>query len=130
MSPMDAEKVVKSLRKNGDSFILTTNQIRKFLAGVNGIHNRILAHQAAGEIKGDQLPSNIVDEIKYLKIKLIYQCGRNEKKNKEDNPIRDFMVKANIEETMDSIGNSKKKFQEFNRYIEGIVAYHRYQGGK
>jgi len=123
MELKDAKKVVESLNTNKwGGIMLSTNQIRKFLAGINGIQNRILAYQGAGEIEGDKLPQDIVDEIQYVKIKLIYQSGR-------EREVKSFMEKADIERIMDDIGSSKKKFQEFNRYIEAIVAYHKYKGG-
>jgi len=123
MISKDAKEVVNSLERNNyKGFFLTTNQIRKFLAGVNGIHNRILAYQGNGKIQGDVLPQDIIDEIEYVKIKLIYQSGR-------ERAVKSFMEKAQIEKRMDAIGNSKKKFVEFNRFIEGIVAYHKFEGG-
>ena len=129
MEIRDAKKVVDSLSTdNRGKISLSTNQIRKFLAGINGIQNRVLAYQGAGEIEGDKLPQDIVDEIQYVKIKLFYQVGRNDE-GRGVNPVRELMEKADIERIMDDIGNSKKKFQEFNRYIEAIVAYHRYKGG-
>jgi len=123
MVSIEAKKIVEKLSRDRNNNIeLSTSQIRKFLAGLNGIHNRILAYQGTGEIIGDQLPPDIVDEIEYLKIKLIYQSGRERK-------VKDFMQLAELEKRIDSIGNSKKKFEEFNRFIEGIVAYHKFEGG-
>ena len=123
MVSIEAKKIVEKLSRDRNNNIeLSTSQIRKFLAGLNGIHNRILAYQGTGEIIGDQLPPDIVDEIEYLKIKLIYQSGRERK-------VKDFMQLAELEKRIDSIGNSKKKFEEFHRFIEGIVAYHKFEGG-
>lgn len=130
MSSMsEAKQIVSKLDKDrGGNILLSTNQIRKFLAGLNGIHNRILAYQGSGKLEGDKLPEEIVDEIQYVKIKLIYQSGRSER-GRGVNPIKDFMEKADIEKKMDDIGISKKKFEDFNRFIEAIVAYHKYEGG-
>jgi CRISPR-associated protein Csm2 len=123
MVSTEAKSVVDKLKRdNKGNIFLTTNQIRKFLAGINGIYNRILAYQGAGKINGDQLPQEIVDEIEYIKVKLVYQSGR-------ERNVKEFMQLADLEKRLDSIGNSKKKFIEFNRFIEGIVAYHKFQGG-
>lgn len=124
MSIQDAKKIVDKLEKDKrGNFHLTTNQIRKFLAGVNGVHNRIMAYQAEGKITNDILPQDIIDDIQYVKVKLIYQSGR-------ERAVKDFIQIGDIEARIDEIGNSKQKFKEFNRFIEGIVAYHKYQGGK
>ena len=47
----------------------------------------------------------------------------------DEKEVKSFMEKADIERIMDDIGDSKKKFIAFNRYIEAIVAYHKYKGG-
>ncbi len=93
---------------------ITTSQIRKFLSGVNLIQNKM---NDEGEILSDET----VNEIKYLKIKLAYQAGR-EKKIK--------VLYDNLVPEIDNIGNSKKKFIDFSKYIEAIVAYHKFYGGK
>ncbi|MDD3840830.1 MAG: type III-A CRISPR-associated protein Csm2 [Clostridia bacterium] len=118
-----AQEVVKEL--NSQRKKLTTAQIRKFLAGVNMISNKILAYQAEGRIKGDVLPEDIISELQYLKIKFIYQCGRFGKRG----PVEKFNNVAKITERIDDIGNSKSKFESFSKYIEAIVAYHKYEGG-
>ena len=53
-------------------------------------------------VEGEELPQDIVDRIQYLKVL-----------NK-----------------IDQIGTSKKKFIEMERYMEALVAYHRFYGGK
>ncbi len=93
---------------------ITTSQIRKFLSGVNLIQNKM---NEEGEILSDET----VNEIKYLKIKLAYQAGR-EKKIK--------VLYDNLVPEIDNIGNSKKKFIDFSKYIEAIIAYHKFYGGK
>ena len=92
---------------------LSTSQIRKFLSAVNRIENQIVA-------EGEQLSEDMVNEIKYLKIMLAYQAGRE----RAVKPLYEELV---IE--IDKIGESKKKFVEFARYVEAIVAYHKYYGG-
>ena len=51
---------------------------------------------------------------------LAYQAGRE----RAVKPLYEELV---IE--IDKIGESKKKFVEFARYVEAIVAYHKYYGG-
>lgn len=124
MISIEAKEIIKGLKRDKWGNIeLTTTQIRKFLAGINGVHNRILAYQGTGKIDGDQLPKEIIDELEYIKIRLIYQSGRESK-------VKDFMRIADLERRIDEIGSSKKKFEDFNRFVEGIVAYHKFEGGK
>ena len=124
MISIEAKEIIKGLKRDKWGNIeLTTTQIRKFLAGINGVHNRILAYQGTGKIDGDQLPKEIIDELEYIKIRLIYQSGRESK-------VKDFMRIADLERRIDERGSSKKKFEDFNRFVEGIVAYHKFEGGK
>ncbi len=94
--------------------LITASQIRKFLSGVNLLQNKMNS-------ENDTLSSETADEIKYLKVKLAYQAGR-EKKTK--------VLYDSLAPMIDEIGNSRKKFLEFSKYVEAIVAYHKFYGGK
>ena len=118
-----AEKLVASLdKKPGRDGELTTSQIRKFLSAVNVINNRVLAYKAQN-YQSAALSVELTNEIKYLKVKLAYQAGRE--KN-----VKDFLAKAKLFDKIDEIGNSLKRYEEFAKYIEAIVAYHKFAGGK
>lgn len=108
------EKLNKSPR---NEFFLTTSQLRKFLAAVVALQNRVQA------IDGDELGDEIVEEVKYLKIKAAYQAGRSR-------DVKDFLDKSDLVKEIDKIGNSKKAFMSFSKYVEGLIAYHKYYGGK
>lgn len=121
-----AEKLVASLDKKRvrdvEVISLTTSQIRKFLSAVNVINNRVLAYKAQN-YQSAALSVELTNEIKYLKVKLAYQAGRE--KN-----VKDFIAKAKLFDKIDEIGNSLKRYEEFAKYIEAIVAYHKFAGGK
>ena len=118
----DAENFVKEKFINhtpkGDKIDFTTSQIRKFLSSVNRIENRVMA-------ESETLSDDIANEIRYLKIMLAYQTGRAEKAKKETRAFYNELIPK-----IDKIGNSKKAFTEFARYVEAIVAYHKFYGGK
>ncbi len=97
--------------------LITTSQIRKFLSAVNCLENKILSCE-------EQLPQDIVNEIKYLKVKLAYQVGR-EKSNKG---LKNFYNE--IEPLISQVGTSKRNYTKVARYIEAIVAYHKFNGGE
>ncbi len=126
----DAENVIKSLSRNkADKFNLRTNQIRKFLSAVNTINNKVNVYQAkaaSGKVPGaksDVLPPYIVAEIKYLKIKIAYQAGR-------ERAVKDFTDKAKLTAYIDDIGSDVHKYKTFAKYIEALVAYHKFYGGQ
>ena len=111
------EKLLKP-DKHGDlKSALSTSQIRKFLSAVNRIENKVMS-------EGETLSDDVTNEIKYLKIMLAYQVGRADKAVRQ---IRAFYDE--LEPRINEIGNSKKRFTEFARYMEAIVAYHKFYGG-
>lgn len=121
-----AENVIKLLQhpnKRGDLVIdLTTNQIRKFLTAVTITANKVSIYRSKYP-QNKQLSDELTDEIRYLQVKLVYQAGR-------DKVVKDFIDKAELLPMVKGIGNSIVKFEEFCRYVEALVAYHKYYGGK
>lgn len=99
-------------RTGRNEALITTSQIRKFLSAVNCLENKI-----SGE---SELSSELLNEIKYLKVKLAYQVGR-EKKIKT--------LYNELEPLINQISN-KNDFTKVARYIEAIVAYHKFNGGE
>ena len=96
---------------------VTTTQIRLLLSNAVIIKNKIQVETRTK--KGDEISEKLENEIKYLLVKHIYQCGREPKVKKFDNEFH-------ISEKIKGIGKSAKKFNEFYRYLEEIVAYMKY----
>ena len=124
----DAEKVFKDWYLTQEPKI-TTTKIRGLLSGMSDIYNDVV------RVEGEELPQDIVDRIQYLKVQFVYEYGRykNDKKgskDKKDGPVGRFIKEAKILDKIDQIGTSKKKFIEMERYMEALVAYHRFYGGE
>ncbi len=126
-----AEEVITKLvhtvhGENGDydKIDLTTGQIRKFLTAVNSLTSKIEVYKAQNE-KFEKLPENFVMEIKYLKVKIAYQAGRDKNKT-----VKNFVKESKLFECIDKIGDSLTEYENFARYIEALVAYHKFYGGK
>ena len=116
----DAEKVFKDWYSTRDKKI-TTSKIRGLLSGMSDIYNDVV------RVEGEELPQDIVDRIQYMKVQFVYEYGRDDKK---DGSVRRFINESKILNKIDKIGTSKKKFIEMERYMEALVAYHRFYGGK
>lgn len=82
------------------------------------IYNEILK-----EKRDEKLDDDIVSRVKYLKMRLAYESGR-------DNAVKGFVEKANLLKIIDSIGNSRSNLMLFCNYMEALVAYHKFYGGK
>jgi CRISPR-associated protein Csm2 len=118
--PAQAEMVIKELQKAlGRRYSqFTTSKIRNILAKVSEIYNDVSLDQ------DEVLDGDIQSRIAYLKIRLVYECGR------EPGIIKPFVEKAKLLELLDAIGDSRQRFIDYAHYIEALVAYHRYYGGK
>lgn len=117
-----AEDVIKSLRvknKNGDFELkLTTSKIRNILAMTSELYNEVQ------RLRGNELTDELYSRVKYLKMRIAYEAGRDEK------AVKPFVQKAQLMEELDRIGKSKDKLLTFCTYMEALVAYHRYYGGR
>lgn len=104
-------------KTNREKPLITTSQIRKFLSAVNCLENKISSC-------GQNLEPEIANEIKYLKVKLAYQVGRDNKNKGLKNLYNE------IEPLISQIGTNKYNYTKVARYIEAIVAYHKFNGGE
>jgi len=60
-----------------------------------------------------------------MKIRFYYEAG----KDKEEK-VKDLLTTANVFKIIDEIGGKKKNFLLFSRYMEALVAFRKYYGGK
>ena len=117
-----AEKVISRLqRDNYDKLKLTTTQIRKFLSAVNLLNNKVMIYRVQNQ-DTNKLSAELVAEVRYLKIKLAYQSGR-------EATVKDFAIKSSLEKAITDIGDSMSKYNKFSKYVEALVAYRKYAGG-
>ncbi len=117
----EAEKAIKILRsieyEDKKTPKLTTTKLRSLLAMTADIYNIILNQNE------DILSEEICSRIEYLRVRFLYEAGR-------EKAVKRLLDNAGILELMKGIKGSKKKFVLFNRYIEALVAFHRYYGGR
>lgn len=90
---------------------VSKSQLRKFLSAVNSISNKL-------EVQ-NEYTEDIASETQYLRVKLAYQAGRYDK-------LKHFA--ANLNNKIKVI-SSKKDYENFAKYVEAIIAYHKFNGG-
>ena len=114
-----AEKAIKKLSgdKNGKSNLVTTSKIRNLLAMTADIYNE------AVNSKEETLSSELIGRINYMKIRFIYEAGREPK-------VRRIVEEADILLHLDEINGSRKQYILFSHYMEALVAYRKFYGGK
>lgn len=142
----DACKVIESLKTKkirvgkGNEIeyipVLTTTQIRKLLSQLNEIYSFVVTMSNGNSTKtgvnaDENRVTDLVEKMQYFKMRCIYEAGRD-----NDNVVKDFIIKAKIIEYIESMCADKQyksireKFILFFRYMEALVAYHRFKGGK
>jgi len=117
----DAEEVIRSLvtenRWGEKELKLSTSKIRNLLALISAIYNDV--RQDFSETLSEEIQSR----IRYLKVRFVYESGREQ-------DVKEFVKRAKILEYLDEIGDSRKGFLAFAKYMEALVAYHKYHGGR
>lgn len=128
-----AENNIKALIRvdkfKGNVLDLKTNQIRKFLSAVNSVSNKVAVFKAKNP-NAKELDKAIANEVRYLQVMLVYQIGREKANSRYEGPIEKFAKETELLTTIKSIGNSIEAFEEFARYMEALVAYHKFYGGR
>lgn len=122
-----AENAIKGImvkgKFNNNVLLLKTGHIRKFLTSVNLVRDRVEVYKMRGQ-EPDRLPPELVAEVKFLKVKLMYLAGR------EKNIVGAFVEKTGLIEMIDSIGDSTERFDTFAQYVQALGAFHKFYGGK
>lgn len=122
-----AESAIKNLKTDNQGNIsLTTSQIRKFLAAVTVLKNKVdlYFNSNAGKNK-EALPADLAEEIKFLKVHILYNAGKD-----KYGIVKDFIDQSKLAEEISRIGTNKEKFYELCRYVEALIAFHKFYGGK
>ncbi len=118
-----AEKAIMELKNKKDKRtekpvdMVTTSKIRNLLAMTADIYNEVLNTQE------EQLSAQVCGRIDYLKVRVVYEAGR-------EKTVKSFVNETQIIQCINEIQGSRKNYILFNRYMEALVAYHRFLGGK
>lgn len=120
-----AEKAILSLRDKaeqqrrgrGEPKIVTTSKIRNLLAMTADIYNQVMICQ------NDKLSDDLKGRIEYLRVRFMYECGR-------ELLVKNFVEEADVLPILKEINGSKKNYILFSRYMEALIAFHKYYGGK
>ena len=112
-----AEEVILKLKESGGGRIrLTTSQIRNILTITSTIYDN--AKRKKGPLDEEELMS-----VQLLRTKFVYESGR-------DKNVEQFIQMADLINLIKSVGDSREKLILFCKYMEALVAYHRFEGGK
>lgn len=114
-----AQNVIKTLsqpNKYGRINIISTSQLRNILTMSADIYNQVVPLEK-------DLTDEINSRIEYLRVRCFYEAGR-------ERLVKNFMEKSQIPDILREINGEKKNFILFNHYLEALVAFRKYYGGK
>lgn len=110
------QKLCGLVKKQGIP-VVTTSKIRNLLAMTADIYNEVT------NSKSEKLSADIIGQINYLKIRFVYEAGR-------DMAVKKLVEIADILEHIGEIKGSRKQYILFSKYMEALVAYRKYYGGR
>ena len=117
-----AEKAIKELKQKKDAkgreiAIVTTSKIRNLLAMVSDIYNDVVNN------KEEKLSNDIIGRIGYMKLRFYYEAGR-------ESSVKSLLEQAKVFDIINEIGDSRSNYILFSRYMEALVAFRKYYGGR
>lgn len=110
------ELKTKKNQKGEPIGLLTVSQIRNLLAMSADILNEVL------EYPEENLSEELLDRVSYLTVRFYYEAGRDEK-------VKSFIETAKLLPFLKSI-KTRKRYIQYYQYMEALVAFHKYHGGK
>lgn len=96
---------------------ITTSKIRNLLSLVSGVYDAERLRTAS------ELTEESIAKIGMMRIRTAYEAGR-------DNATKVFVEKARLLQYLKGIGSDREDLIRFAHYMEALVAYHRYYGGR
>lgn len=113
-----AEELIKSYMKSNNKTI-STSQIRNILAMTSDILNKI------NSCSQNEISDEIVQSLNYLRIRTVYDSGR-------EPSVKNFVKSTYLLKHLKSVMSSKKKtdVELFCHYVESLVAFFKFNGGK
>lgn len=107
-------RLSKKVNKQGIEIpMVTTSKIRNLLSMAADIYNQAL------DCKEDVLPDDITSRIDYLRVRFMYEAGREQ-------GVKSLIKEADLLNIMKEIKGNKNNYILFYHYMEALVAFKRY----
>ena len=102
---------------SANSKSITTSKLRNWFSIANDIYN---VESRSSEIG---LKPESCTKLLNLRVRIVYDAGK-------DSKIKDFVTSANLLSYIKGIGSSREQMIRIAQYMEALVAYHKYFGGR
>lgn len=121
----EAERIMRALISSGTT--VTTSKIRNLLSLVTDIYNDESIRTE------DKLKPDSVVKLNLMRVRVAYEYGRDNGESVGKDkvyPMKDFITQAHLREYLKGISTDRADLIRFAHYMEALVAFHRYLGGK
>lgn len=96
---------------------ITTSKLRNILSLLMDVYNTELLRTE------DTIAPESEVKLQMARIRIAYECGR-------DRNTKEFVEASNLLPWLKAIGKSREQAIRYTHYLEAIVAYHRFFGGR
>ncbi len=108
-----AEKVVLDLGKDKSGKIfVTTNKVRNMLTLINELYAMVNKSEKT-------LNEELQSRVQYTRMRIVYEAGR-------DKNVKELCEKSEILDYLKGVGSSTDNLLLVCRYMEALVAYHKF----
>ena len=121
----EAERIMRALISSGTT--ITTSKIRNLLSLVTDIYNDESIRTE------DKLKPDSLVKLNLMRVRVAYEYGRDNGESVGKDkvyPMREFITQAHLREYLKGISTDRADLIRFAHYMEALVAFHRYLGGK
>lgn len=116
-----AERVMLDIsqpgRDNKPRFDITTSKIRNLLSLATEVY-----HQEYLRSEPKLLEESLY-QIQMMRVRMLYEAGR-------EPAVKTFLEQSHLIGYLKDIGDDRMKLIRYTQYLEALVAYHRYFGGR
>ena len=121
----EAKRIMRALISSGTT--ITTSKIRNLLSLVTDIYNDESIRTE------DKLKPDSVVKLNLMRVRVAYEYGRDNGESVGKDkvyPMKEFITQAHLREYLKGISTDRADLIRFAHYMEALVAFHRYLGGK
>ncbi len=116
-----AEQAINRLNEEKDNRgkpirVVSTSQIRNLLSMTSDIYHKVIL------LREEDLDEDVKGRIAYLRVRCIYESGRNES-------VKVFVKNSRLLEILPKIA-TRKEYILFSQYMEALVAWRKYRYGQ
>lgn len=109
-----AEKVIQTHKNHNERDLISTTQLRGLFALLTEVREILRVRQT------DALDETLQSRVQYIKMRFVYAAGRGEK------GVPEFMTQSSLIGCLDAVKDSAKQFELVCKYMEALVAYHKF----